>query len=112
MVDALIRLMSTSNGLTGPMNLGNPSDISILELAELVIQLTNSSSGIVSKPLPQDDPVRRKPDISFAKKEIGWAPKTTLQEGLMKTIDHFDQLLVSEKKNRAEKGTMPSSSTF
>jgi len=112
MVDAIIRLMSTSNDLTGPMNLGNPSEFSILELAELVIQLTNSSSGIVYKPLPQDDPVRRKPDISFAKEKIGWAPKTTLQEGLMKTIDYFDQLLVSEKKNKTEKGTKPSSSNF
>jgi len=100
-VDALIRLMNTPNGLTGPMNLGNPSEFSILKLAELVIQLTNSSSEINYNPLPQDDPVRRRPDISLAKKKIGWTPEIKLQEGLVKTIAYFDNLLVNENENKA-----------
>jgi len=95
MVDALIRLMNTSDDLTGPMNLGNPDEFTILELAEQVIQLTNSSSEIIYNPLPQDDPLQRKPDISLAKEKIGWTPKIKLREGLMKTIEYFEQTLVN-----------------
>jgi UDP-glucuronate decarboxylase len=95
MVDALIRLMNTPDDFTGPMNLGNPDEFSILELADLVILLTNSSSEIVYKSLPQDDPVMRKPDISLAKEKIRWTPKIKLQKGLVNTIAYFDNLLVN-----------------
>jgi UDP-glucuronate decarboxylase len=101
MVDALIRLMNTPDGLTGPMNLGNPDEFSILELADLIIQLTNSSSEIGYNPLPQDDPVRRQPDISLAKEKIGWTPKIKLREGLIKTITYFDNLLVNSSQKEA-----------
>jgi len=94
MVDALIGLMNTSNNFTGPMNLGNPDEFNILELAELVLELTNSKSEIVFKPLPQDDPVRRQPDISLAKEKLRWSPNIKLHEGLVKTIEYFDKLLV------------------
>lgn len=101
MVDALIRLMNTPDGLTGPMNLGNPDEFTILELAEQVIQLTNSSSEIIYNPLPQDDPLQRQPDISFAKEKIGWTPKIKLREGLIKTIAYFDNLLVNSSQKEA-----------
>jgi len=94
LVSALAMLMNTSDDFTGPMNIGNPDEFSILELAELVLELTNSKSKIVFKPLPQDDPVRRKPDISLAKENLGWTPKVKLREGLVKTIEYFDRLLV------------------
>jgi UDP-glucuronate decarboxylase len=93
-VDALIGLMNTSNNFTGPMNLGNPDEFSILELAELVLELTNSKSKIVFKPLPEDDPVRRRPDISLAKETLGWSPHIKLRKGLIETIKYFDELLV------------------
>ena len=101
MVDALIGLMNTSNSFTGPMNLGNPDEFTILELAELVVDLTNSNSKIVFKPLPQDDPVRRRPDISLAKEKIRWSPKIKLWEGLVKTIEYFDKLLVNSSQKEA-----------
>jgi len=94
LVNALVGLMNTPDDFTGPMNLGNPGEFTILELAELVIELTNSSSEIVFKPLPQDDPIRRRPDISLAKEKLGWIPKIKLQGGLVKTIDYFDRLLI------------------
>jgi len=94
MVNALVGLMNTSDDFTGPMNLGNPGEFTILELAELVLEMTNSKSEIVFKPLPQDDPVRRQPDISLAKEKLGWTPKIKLQDGLVKTIEYFDNLLI------------------
>ena len=94
MVHALIGLMDTPDNVTGPINLGNPDEFTILELAELVLELTNSDSEIVFKPLPQDDPVRRRPDISLAKEKLGWSPKIKLRQGLVKTIEYFDKLLV------------------
>jgi len=94
MVNALIGLMDTPNNVTGPVNLGNPDEFTILELAELVLELTNSNSEMVFKPLPQDDPVRRRPDISLAKEKLGWTPKIKLRQGLVNTIDYFDKLLV------------------
>ena len=94
MVNALVGLMNTSDDFTGPMNLGNPGEFTILELAELVLEMTNSKSEIVFKPLPQDDPVRRQPDISLAKEKLGWTPKIKLQDGLVKTIEYFDHLLI------------------
>jgi len=93
MVDALVRLMNSPDDFTGPMNLGNPSETSILDLAELVIRLTGSSSTVVHRPLPADDPARRKPDIALAEAKLGWAPSTPLDDGLQQTIAHFRTLL-------------------
>jgi UDP-glucuronate decarboxylase len=93
MVDGLVRLMNTPDDFTGPVNLGNPSEISILELAEKVLKITKSRSKIVFKPLPQDDPVRRCPDITQAKEKLSWKPETNLGEGLKKTVEYFKKVL-------------------
>jgi len=93
LVDALIRLMDTPHEVTGPMNLGNPEEFTIRELAELVIELTGSRSEMVRRPLPSDDPMQRQPDISLAKHTLGWEPTTKLREGLQATIGYFDALL-------------------
>jgi UDP-glucuronate decarboxylase len=84
-----IMLMMNKNDFTGPVNLGNPNEFTILELAEKVIKLTDSKSKIIYKPLPQDDPTQRQPDISLAKKQLKWEPKIQLEEGLKKTIEYF-----------------------
>ena len=99
LVDGLIRLMGTSDDVTGPVNLGNPNEFTIRQLAESVIGLTGSSSKIVCRPLPEDDPKQRCPDISLAKKLLAWEPRVQLQDGLMKTIEYFDQLLRSDPKD-------------
>ena len=91
LVDGLIRLMSQEETL-GPVNLGNPDERSIKEIAELVLALTGSSSEIVYRPLPKDDPVRRRPDITVAQQVLGWSPKVTLEEGLPKVIEYFRPL--------------------
>lgn len=104
LVDGLIRLMGTSHNVTGPVNIGNPDEFSILELASTVINLTGSSSKIIHKPLPQDDPRQRRPDISKAKQELSWTPKTNLKEGLVQTIAYFENLL-SDQKLRASLNT-------
>jgi len=101
MVNALVRLMNTSDNFTGPMNLGNPDEFSVLELAKLIIELTNSNSIIVFKPLPQDDPIRRQPDISLAKEKLGWTPRIKLREGLVKTIEYFDKLIMPSSQKIA-----------
>ncbi len=93
LVDALIRLMQSPSTCTGPMNLGNPEECTILELAQVIIRLTGSKSKIVKMGLTQDDPERRKPDISFAKSTLEWFPKVQLEEGLTKTIGYFDDRL-------------------
>ena len=93
LVEGLIRLMESSPTFTGPVNLGNPVEFTIAELADLVLKLTQSSSKLVFKPLPQDDPKQRKPDIGLAKKELGWSPKVQLEEGLKRTIEYFKKLL-------------------
>ncbi len=93
MIDALTSLMSSSDQFIGPVNLGNPTEITILELAQKVIELINSKSKIIHLPLPQDDPVKRKPDISLAKKELKWQPKVNLEEGLIKTIEYFEKIV-------------------
>ncbi len=95
LVEALIRMMNSNDSFTGPVNIGNPGEFSILELAERVIALTDSRSKIIFKPLPQDDPKQRKPDISLAEKELDWKPTIPLEEGLKKTIEYFDELLKS-----------------
>jgi UDP-glucuronate decarboxylase len=93
LVDGLVRLMATGADVTGPINIGNPGEFSIRELAEIVIELTGSRSQIEHRPLPQDDPKQRRPDISLAQSALGWAPRTPLREGLGKTIAYFDGLL-------------------
>jgi len=98
LVDVLM-LMMEKDGFTGPVNTGNPVEFTILELAEKVVAMTNSTSKLVFKPLPQDDPTQRKPDISLAKKELGWDPKIKLEEGLNKTIPYFDNWLAQNYKD-------------
>ena len=93
LVEGILRLMATEKGVTGPMNLGNPIEYTILEIAEIVINQTGSKSKIIFKTLPEDDPKQRQPDISFAKSKLNWEPKTQLKEGLDKTIQYFDQTL-------------------
>jgi UDP-glucuronate decarboxylase len=96
MIEGLIRLMNTLDSFTGPVNLGNPEEVSILELAETIIELIGSKSQLVFMPLPQDDPKRRCPDITLAKTVLQWEPRTPLREGLKKTIDYFDNCLRAE----------------
>ncbi len=93
LIDGMIKLMNSDKNITGPINIGNPAEFTILELAEKVIELTNSKSKIVYKPLPQDDPMQRKPVIDLAKEKLGWEPKVQLEEGLKKTIEYFDRLI-------------------
>lgn len=93
LVDGMIKLMASPDSFTGPVNVGNPNEFTILELAEKVIQLTGSKSKIIYQPLPSDDPMMRQPDISIAKKELNWAPKIELDEGLIKTIDFFKTIV-------------------
>lgn len=93
LIEGFVRLMETSDEVTGPVNLGNPVEFSILQLAERVIELTGSSSKLVYRPLPQDDPKQRMPDISFAMRHLDWQPKVMLDQGLNKTIGYFDRLL-------------------
>ncbi len=96
MIEGMIRLMNTPDDITGPVNLGNPSEISILELAEKILKMANSKSRIVFKSLPQDDPVRRCPDIRLAKKVLKWGPKVCLEEGFEKTAAYFKKVLYEE----------------
>ena len=108
LVDGLIRLMNTSDALTGPVNLGNPGEFTILELAEQILELTGSSSEIHYEPLPQDDPQQRNPDIRLAGEALGWEPKIPLKEGIQKTIDYFDDLLVNGFAEPDARWQMPS----
>jgi UDP-glucuronate decarboxylase len=93
LVDGLIKMMASPDNITGPINIGNPHEFTILELAEKVIQLTASKSKIIYEPLPSDDPMMRKPEISIAKKELGWSPSINLDEGLEKTIAFFKSVI-------------------
>ncbi len=93
LLEAMIRMMATRDSFTGPVNTGNPNEFTILELAEKIIELPNSKSQIKFIPLPQDDPTQRRPNIDLAKKELDWEPKIQLNEGLVKTIEYFDNLL-------------------
>jgi UDP-glucuronate decarboxylase len=99
LVDGLVQLMQTPDQVTGPINLGNPVEFTIRELAEIVLDLTGSSSRIVHEPLPIDDPKRRRPDISRADETLDWRPSTPLREGLVKTIAYFERLLQEETAN-------------
>lgn len=94
LIDGFLRLMDSSDDFTGPVNLGNPTEFTIRELAEKVIELTGSGSQVVFKPLPSDDPTQRCPDISLAKAELGWEPTIPLAEGLRKTIPYFENMLL------------------
>jgi len=90
LIEGMFALMQTKNEITGPINIGNPGEFSMIELAETIIELTNSKSELVFKPLPKDDPQRRKPDITQAREILGWEPKIALRDGLEKTISYFE----------------------
>ena len=92
MIEGLVRLMNTDDSFTGPVNLGNPNEMTMLDLASMVKDLSGSGSGISYNELPEDDPMQRQPDISLAKKTLGWEPSTILREGLKRTIDYFKKL--------------------
>ncbi len=93
LIEAFVLLMDTADDVTGPINMGNPNEFTILELAEKVIDLTGSKSKLINNPLPTDDPTQRQPDITLAKEKLGWEPKIELEEGLKNTIDYFEQLM-------------------
>lgn len=93
LIDGMIKMMNNTNGFIGPVNLGNPSERTILDFAKLIIKLTNSNSKIIHKPLPSDDPSKRQPDISLAEKELNFKPKVDIEEGLIKTIEYFKNKL-------------------
>ena len=93
LIDGIVRLMESPRDMTGPVNLGNPVEFTIKELAELAIAMTGSKSELVFRPLPQDDPMQRQPDISLAKDRLGWEPSVPLRDGLARTIAYFDKLL-------------------
>lgn len=95
MVEAIMRMMNSRDNFMGPVNLGNPEEITVLQLAELIISMTHSESKIVHLPIPQDDPVQRKPLIDLAKKELHWEPQTDIMDGLERTIDYFKRIISS-----------------
>lgn len=95
LVEALVRLMNSPDDFTGPVNLGNPAEFSILELAQKVIALTESGSEIIFKPLPSDDPVQRCPDIGLARQRLGWSPTVRLEDGLRKTVSYFQRMFAN-----------------
>mgnify|MGYP002621215563 CR=1 FL=1 len=99
LVDGFIRLMDSPDEFTGPVNLGNPGEFTIKELAETVINMTGTKSKLVYKPLPHDDPTQRQPDITLAKKQLGWEPKIKLKDGLTRTISYFEEFLSKQEKN-------------
>lgn len=96
LIEGMIRMMNSRDGFTGPVNIGNPGEFTMLELAQKIIDLTGSSSKIIFEPLPQDDPMQRCPVIDLAKKELSWEPTVNLEEGLKKTIAYFDDLLMNK----------------
>ncbi len=100
LIDGLIRLMDTGDDVTGPVNIGNPVEMTIRELAETIIGMTGSRSKLVREPLPHDDPTQRRPDISLARRALGWEPKVDLKQGLAATIAYFDALGRTEDKGR------------
>ena len=100
LIDGFVRMMNSKQGFIGPVNMGNPDEFTILELAEKVIDIIGSRSKIIHKPLPNDDPKQRKPDITLAKQELDWEPKIKLKDGLVKTIGYFEKLLSSELNSK------------
>ena len=97
LIDGLVRLMATPKTVTGPINIGNPDEFTILDLAKMVIELTNSRSRIVHRALPEDDPKQRQPDVARAKEALDWTPRTPLRDGLVPTISYFDRLLADQQ---------------
>ncbi|MEA1832408.1 UDP-glucuronic acid decarboxylase family protein [Methylobacterium durans] len=97
LIDAMIKMMATDRDVVGPINIGNPEEFTIIELAKLVVELTNSSSRLIFNDLPPDDPKQRRPDITRARNLLGWAPRVDLREGLTKTISYFDALLTEQR---------------
>ena len=97
LIDGIIKMMNNTDIFTGPLNLGNPSERTILDFAKLILKLTNSNSKIVFKDLPKDDPTHRKPDISLAIKELNWQPRVNIEQGLQKTIEYFAKLIEVNK---------------
>ena len=93
LIDAMVRMMATEDGFTGPVNIGNPGEFTMLELAQLVLKLSGSQSKIIHQPLPSDDPKQRQPNIDLAKAKLGWIPKISLEDGLKETIAYFRALL-------------------
>ena len=93
LIQGMVSLMNSRDGFTGPVNIGNPVEFTMLELAELILKQTGSASKLIFKPLPQDDPMQRQPVIDIARKELGWEPKVSLEEGLVKTIHYFKSIL-------------------
>ena len=96
LIEGFVRLMTTDDGFTGPLNLGKPGEFSMIELAEQVKALTGSRSELIHKPLPTDDPKQRQPDIALAREQLGWEPTVKLEEGLKPTIAYFEQLLTGK----------------
>ncbi|MEI6839069.1 MAG: SDR family NAD-dependent epimerase/dehydratase, partial [Alcaligenaceae bacterium] len=95
LIGAFIRLMATGNEITGPINLGNPNEFTIIELAKTVIEMTNSKSDLKFVALPSDDPKQRRPDISLAQAQLGWQPNISLHDGLARTIPYFEQMIAA-----------------
>jgi UDP-glucuronate decarboxylase len=110
-IDALLRLMDSDDDFTGPVNIGNPHECTMLELAHEIIALTGSGSRIVFEPLPNDDPCRRCPDITLAKAMLQWQPRVALQDGLRATIDYFDMLLRLKRTPRGNEALQPGART-
>ena len=101
LIDGFVRLMNSESTVTGPMNLGNPVEFTVLELAEEVLRLTGSKSSLIRKPLPSDDPKQRQPDISLARRTLAWEPNVQLRQGLLRTIEYFDRVLVRPEPTSA-----------
>jgi UDP-glucuronate decarboxylase len=102
MIDGLVRMMNSPEDFIGPVNIGNPREYSVVELARKTLEITGSKSKIVFKPLPQDDPMKRQPDITLARKHLGWEPRVGLEEGLKRTIKYFMDFsgkMLSEKNH-------------
>jgi UDP-glucuronate decarboxylase len=97
LLEAMTRMMDTEAGFTGPINIGNPGEFTMLELAEKVLQLVGGRSQLVFQPLPSDDPRQRQPDITLAREKLGWEPKVALEDGLKETIAYFRTLLAEDR---------------
>ena len=112
LIDGMMRLMATPDSITGPINIGNPTEFTILQLASQVIEMTGSRSKIVHRPKPQDDPRQRRPDISKAQEVLKWSPRIPLKEGLKTTVAYFDELLKDQGIRAMVTGAAPSSSSL
>jgi UDP-glucuronate decarboxylase len=95
LIEVMVRMMNSEAGFTGPVNTGNPGEFTMLQLAETILRLSNSTSKLVFAPLPSDDPKQRQPDIALAKAKLGWEPKVNLEDGLKETIAYFKALLAN-----------------